>query len=128
MRKELDVQLAWPNKDLSPNARVHFFAKSKLVRVAKGAALLHTKKAMKAAGITRAVPVGKVNVQIVPVPPTRRSQDEDNLLAKMKSALDGIAEGIGVDDRNFHFLEQVWFPAKKPGKIFVRLSWEEDDE
>lgn len=34
-------------------------------------------------------------------PPNKRSRDWDNLLASMKSGLDGLADGLGVNDSLF---------------------------
>ena len=120
-----EVDLPWPDPKLGPNARVHYMALARLRKEAKNFSIMKTRMAIHAAKISRIKPVGKVNIQLMPCPPTRHGQDEDNLLAKLKAALDGIAYAMGVDDKNFHFLEQAWFPAKKPGKVIVRVSWEE---
>ncbi|MNG13298.1 hypothetical protein D3C84_969700 [compost metagenome] len=34
-------------------------------------------------------------------PPNRRAYDDDNLLARFKAGRDGIADGLGIDDKNF---------------------------
>ena len=34
-------------------------------------------------------------------PPNKRDRDWDNLLASMKSGLDGLADGLGVNDSLF---------------------------
>lgn len=39
-----------------------------------------------------------VHVCITFIPPDRRPRDLDNMLASIKSGLDGIADVIGVDD------------------------------
>ena len=128
MQKHFQIELPWPHKDLSPNARICYMALARLRKEAKNTAFMFARKAMHASKVGHVRPAGKINVQLVPVPPTRASQDEDNLLAKMKAALDGIALAMKVDDKKFHFLEQVWLPAKKPGRVIVRVSWEEEDE
>ena len=34
-------------------------------------------------------------------PPDRRSYDRDNLLARIKSGLDGMCDALGIDDSRF---------------------------
>ena len=68
---------------------------------------------------------GSVNVTLVCEPPVTRYHDEDNLLANCKAVLDGVAKALDVDDTIFHFREQQWLPAKKPGALTVILDWEE---
>ena len=36
------------------------------------------------------------------VPPDRRSYDRDNLMARMKSGIDGMCDAIKIDDKVFH--------------------------
>ena len=43
----------------------------------------------------------KLHVSLVFVPPARRAYDLDNLLARMKSGLDGLVDVLGVDDRHW---------------------------
>ena len=35
------------------------------------------------------------------VPPDRRLYDRDNLVARMKSGLDGMCDALGIDDNQF---------------------------
>lgn len=53
--------------------------------------------------------------------PDKRHRDIDNCLAASKSALDGVAEALGVDDKFFNpiciFREQ----GEKPGKLIVEI-------
>ena len=44
---------------------------------------------------------GKLYVWVEFCPPNRRSYDDDNLLARFKAGRDGVADGLGVDDRSF---------------------------
>lgn len=57
-------------------------------------------------------------------PPVTRYHDEDNLLANCKAILDGIAEGMQVNDNTFHFKEQDWLQAENPGHLIINITWE----
>jgi len=45
-------------------------------------------------------------------PPNRHHYDADNLLARSKSQIDGIADALGVDDNTFTFTFSVGEPVK----------------
>lgn len=91
----IDMTLPWPPKELSPNARVHWRKKHK-----------HAKAYRRTCGlIALALDVpslaGKKYFWVNFCPPNRRSYDDDNLLARFKAGRDGIADGLGIDDKNF---------------------------
>lgn len=44
------------------------------------------------------VKADKLHVALVFYPPNRRAFDLDNMLARMKSGLDGLCDVLGVDD------------------------------
>lgn len=90
------IVLPWPPATLSPNSRRHW------------AQLAKAKKAYRSACHYQAVAQGAksidapaLHVSLKFFPPDRRQYDLDNLLARMKSGLDGIAEVVGVDDRHW---------------------------
>jgi len=90
------ITLPWPPKELSPNARQHW---SKLARAKKAyrAACAWTAKEQGAKPIT----AERLHVSLVFYPPHRRAFDLDNMLARMKSGLDGLADVLGVDDKHW---------------------------
>lgn len=85
------IALPWPNRLLSPNARVHHLAKHKAVRQHRGIASvlgsLDGRKRLRN-------PV----LAILPIVTTRRRRDLDNVLAGLKSALDGLTDCGWWDD------------------------------
>jgi crossover junction endodeoxyribonuclease RusA len=92
----ITLKLPWPSSALSPNSRKHW------------AVLAKEKKKYRAKCAYEALAQGvknidakKLHVSIVFHPPTRRAFDLDNLLARMKSGLDGLSDVIGVDDKNW---------------------------
>ena len=95
----MTIVLPWPPKDLSPNARIHW---SKLAK-AKKAYRTECFMQSRIAGYTsQSFPAGsKLAVSLVFYPPDKRHRDQDNMLAAMKSGMDGIADCLGIDDRHF---------------------------
>jgi crossover junction endodeoxyribonuclease RusA len=88
--------LPWPPATLSPNARQHYQALAR-AKKAYRSACWYTAHSQ---GL-RKVEASRVHVDIVFVPPNRRGFDLDNLLARMKSGLDALADVIGVDDKHW---------------------------
>jgi crossover junction endodeoxyribonuclease RusA len=97
--QEMTVTLPWPPKELSPNARIHW---TKLAKAKK--AYRHTCHMLaRQAGFSAVYLVGvtRLHVSLTFYPPDRRLRDQDNMLAAMKSGLDGLADALQMDDRNF---------------------------
>lgn len=81
------VILPWPPSELSPNARCHWAKKAKAA------------KSYRAIGAWSAVGGTPGRTVVITFnPPDRRPRDLDNMLASIKSGLDGIASSIGIDD------------------------------
>lgn len=53
--------------------------------------------------------------------PDKRKRDIDNCLAASKSALDGVAEALGVDDKFFNPICVFREQGEKPGKLIVEI-------
>ena len=87
------IELPWPDKRLSPNARGHW-AKAASV---KQAAKRDAKMAALAAGY-RNLNFEALHLRITFHPPDNQHRDLDNMLASLKSALDGVRDAVGVDD------------------------------
>ncbi len=92
----MNITLPWPPSALSPNQRLHW---SKLARA---------KKSYRAECAWQAIAQGakpitaeRLHVSLVFYPPNRRAFDLDNILARMKSGLDGLADVLGVDDKHW---------------------------
>jgi crossover junction endodeoxyribonuclease RusA len=117
------VTLPWPDKRLSPNARLHWAALSTVKKKARGDACY---AALEAAG--SAMPAiraaldgeGKIALRVRFYPPDNRHRDTDNMVAALKAPIDGIADALEVNDRRF--LPHYFFePAAKPGRVEVEL-------
>ena len=88
------IELPWPDTRLSPNARLHWAEKSRIAANTKAqaawaarAANAHTLKGAK-----------RLEAVITFYPPNNRRRDMDNMIASVKSQIDGIASVVGVDD------------------------------
>jgi len=118
MTQTAEFFLPWPDRRLSPNARVHW------------ATLASTKKKAKNAAYYTVLEsgIGKINAEELTVrfsfyPPSRRRFDADNLLASQKAAIDGIALAIGVDDSKWQIQINPRGPVEKNGMVKVELEW-----
>ena len=123
------IELPWPQSELSPNARVHRMVRAVAVKKARADAYALTKQAlanaapsvlMDLAGI--AASGGAVALWIDFYPPSRRHYDDDNLVAQFKSARDGIADALGINDRKFRSLPFLRSETHPGGKVVVRVT------
>lgn len=112
------IILPWPAKELSPNARCHWAAKAKAARAARTAA----------GWITMAAKIrvdvgdnGTVTLKITFQPPDKRKRDLDGMLSSNKSALDGIADALGINDCRFRFALEIGDPVRG-GRVIVRIE------
>jgi crossover junction endodeoxyribonuclease RusA len=98
----LHVMLPWPPKELSPNARVHFFTLARAKKRYRTTAYVAALEALRGQVLQHP---GPFLVWLEFSPPAKSSvrarHDEDNLVARMKAGLDGVAEALRVDDKQF---------------------------
>ena len=96
----LKITLPFPNADLNPNRAHgrHWGALAKLKKDARLQAYLETRKVLN--GKKNAFS-GLISLTLTFAMEGYRKRDADNLLASAKSALDGVAEGLGINDRDF---------------------------
>lgn len=91
---KIHLILPYPPSELNPNKRLHWAAKTKI------------KNAEKEMGFALALPYrgkirGDVPLSLIFHASTNRSFDLDNALAAEKSILDGLAHGLGINDKQF---------------------------
>ena len=112
----INFVLPWPPAKLSPNARLHFMAlareKKQYRRACWATALQQGAKRIEAE---------RLSVHLTFVPPNRRARDEDNLVASMKSGLDGLSDAIGVDDSCWKLTHDVAH-GEVGGMVRVRVE------
>lgn len=112
----LNLTLPWPPKGLSPNARNHWATTAKLKKAYRKACAL---TAMEQGA--RRLSADRLQVHLHFVPPNRRARDWDNLIASMKSGLDGLVDVIQVDDSRWKLSFDV-AEGVVGGMVKVRIS------
>lgn len=117
-----ELVLPWPPLELSPNTASHWRAKAK----AKAA---YRESCRYIASRTPCYDVAKsrlryakeARLEIEFHPPSLRSYDLDNLLARMKSGLDGLADSWVFNDKIIKEIE-IKTPAGSLKGNFVKLA------
>ena len=109
------IELPYPHKDLWPNGRAHWGAKSKQTKKHRTWAF---------AAMKEVLPVCfKHNGQRVPIRLTVSAKatgplpDKDNCLAAAKAYLDGFADALGINDSMFD-PQPVHFAGRRSNFVF----------
>ena len=109
-----EIVLPWPPKELNPNKRLHWATLSKAKKSYRSACFYIAKQTKPN------VNKEKVSLAITFYKPDRRHRDLDNMLASMKSGLDGLADALGVNDR--HFLISINVADEIGGMVKVVIT------
>jgi crossover junction endodeoxyribonuclease RusA len=115
------ITLPWPRREVWPNFRNghHWRVYGPVVKAQRDDAAMMTLAAIMPTRPT--FPEGKIPLEVNFYPPDRRKRDEDGCIGAFKSARDGIADALRVDDARFKALYFFHEPAK-PGRIEVRIG------
>jgi crossover junction endodeoxyribonuclease RusA len=111
------VTFPWPPKQLSPNARVHWAVKAKAAKKYRADCFNLAKQA-----VVKFEEEGKIHVFVDFYCPDKRTRDSDNLLASMKSALDGLADSLKVNDSLFVIHPFVKDETIKNGQVVITIT------
>jgi len=115
------IVLPYPDRRLSPNARLHYRALAKVKAMARQEAkILATVAIPLRVKKELAASEDKIPITVRIYPPDNRHRDADNAFASCKAALDGIADALCVNDRRFRPSMQFMEP-EKPGKVEIVL-------
>ena len=118
MAYSIEILLPWPGPKLSPNARqhwqVHYRAKKAYLQRCRLLVL-----ATRPRRVPKDVPL-LVHLQFAP--PSRRRHDADNLVARMKAGLDGLAQALQVDDHRFRLAAPCIVEPVREGHVRVRVE------
>lgn len=95
----LIIRLPFPPAELSPNRKNGKYWGSTISakKSQREAAYYATKQASSAFQI----PDGYIPLSLLFLTPDKRHRDLDNLLSSAKSAIDGMAKALGIDDSRF---------------------------
>lgn len=119
----MKIVLPWPDKRLTPNSkrRSHWRTYQPVAKKARTDAHYLTIEAMQRHGEDWLAGKGTIPLAITFFPPDRRHRDDDGIIGSFKHARDGIADGLGVDDRQFRPSYHVGEP-EKPGRVEVVIG------
>lgn len=115
------VELPFPSPKLSPNARLHWAVVSKAKKAYRSACYFVALSAYQPFTLDW-TPTTKLRLAFTFYPPTNRKYDWDNLIARMKAGIDGLADGFGIDDKHFTIGNIDIAPAVKGGMVRVHIS------
>lgn len=113
------IELPWPDKILFPNKTKHWAAHNKAKQYYKStcAYLAHEQGVWQ---LKRGVKNTPIKIDFYP--PDKRRRDLDNMLAAMKSGLDGISAFYGLDDYHFRPITIDVIEPVKDGKVVVFIG------
>lgn len=115
---KLHITLPWPDRKLSPNARVHWAQKSRAVKQYRAVARMLTVSELNKTGDR---PQGDVDIELAFYRPSRRAMDLDNRIASVKAGLDGVADALGIDDHKFRLSAEMMTDTKPGGAVVVTI-------
>ncbi len=115
----MNIILPYPDKALSPNSRCHWSQRAKAAKKARSDAF-HIVNALDNCPFVGYE--GRLHVWIDVYAKTKNYPDADNILSSLKSALDGIADALGLNDRRFIPHPFVKDETHKGGKVVIRIT------
>ena len=108
--------LPWPPKELSPNARKDRRQISGIRSNYRIAC-----RALAKAGLGSFSHLKCAHLRITFHPPDAQKRDLDNMLASIKSGLDGVSDAIGVDDGAWGLTILKGDPVRPSGAVVVEV-------
>jgi crossover junction endodeoxyribonuclease RusA len=109
------ITLPWPPVELNPNSRVHYQALARATKAYREACGWCVREH----GIFTDLPI-PLPMVLEFYPPDRREYDRDNLLARFKAGMDGLADGLKIDDK--HFVPTIRLMPNIGGMVKVILG------
>lgn len=111
------VTLPWPPTTLSPNSRAHWAAKRpRREEVPAGLRIRCGRRP------GRCQPAGERHHNRDLPPTERAAEDADNLLASIKSGIDGICDALAINDRQFWQITVRFGEVAKGGAVVVEIA------
>lgn len=111
------ITLPWPPKQLNPNARVHWSKKARVGKKYRRECYILAKQED-----VELPKTDKLHLFVDFYQPDHRNRDQDNMEAAMKSAYDGIADALGVNDSRFIIHPFVRDDVVKGGKVTITIT------
>ena len=114
----MKIEFQWPARDLHPNARIIWQVKQLRVKEARTEAYWLTQVQP---GDMLAYP-GKMQICYTFYPPNKAHRDLDNMIANMKSALDGVMDALGTNDSQIVRVVGEWGKVVKGGAVVMEVE------
>jgi len=111
------LNLPWPSSELSPNRPVPWQKKMGVKKVLRDQC-----KAIALEEIWVIPPeTGNIHIKLTFYPPNKRGFDLDNMLARSKSLLDGVADAWNIDDVRFRPITVDMGEPEKNGRVLLEI-------
>lgn len=111
-----EIRLPWPDKRLTPHAKGHWRPKAEATKSARYMAKMAALESPR----VECIPNALIFVEYWPA---ARRGDVHNMHGRMKAYIDGIADAMGCDDRDFRVnFPSVWAGTRKPGQVVFRIA------
>ena len=120
----IEIVLGWPPSDLSPNKRLHWakLATAKK-QYRKDCYSVSKEQLKKYRGVTKNIPE-KLVLEMTFLPPDKRNYDRDNLVARRKSGIEGLADALGINDKQFNTVISTMDQDYLGGFVKIRILQE----
>lgn len=104
----MKIIFPWFPKELNPNSTCYFRKKAKIKATYRAEGFRITTEALQ----TQTVDKSAKELHFTFYKPDNRHRDADNMLAAMKSGIDGMADALGINDKQFktitiHVADQI---------------------
>ena len=115
----IEIVLGWPPSDLSPNKRLHWAQLAKAKKSYRQKCNTVSKHQLKKYKF-KELPE-KLVLEMTFIPPDKRNYDRDNLVARMKSGIDGLADALRINDKRFNTVISTMDTDYLGGFVRIRI-------
>jgi crossover junction endodeoxyribonuclease RusA len=129
---KITFDLPWPDRNLSPNARIDYHKKAKHAAAARSEGHYLALEKLQAMGLqttqdgwtiqVEALTKTALQATVVLYPPDRAHRDDDNCLAMLKPYRDGIFEAMALDDHAIRETTIKWGDPIRNGRVVYILQ------
>ena len=116
----ITIILPWPAPELNPNSRTHYRAKAALAKEARGYG--YAVASVTDGGGSLPGYRGNIATRIIFYPPDNRGRDLDNAYASMKPYIDGLADALGINDKQLRPVTLDWCAVVAGGRVTVEIT------
>ena len=116
----IEIVLGWPPSELSPNRRLHWAKLANAKKQYRKDCLSVSREQLKKYSKLNNLPERLV-LEMTFIPPDRRSYDRDNLVARMKSGIDGLSDALRINDKRFNTVISTMDQDYLGGFVKIRI-------